>query len=359
MNNKLKYVVTSLSFSIFILLIFIINIVKKDDLVSLSERRKLAQFPSISLKSILDGSFFDKFDKYTTDQFVKRDDLRGFKANVELILKKNYNNLYLKDGYVIEQLYPLNVSSINNITDKINLIKNNYLKDNNVYFSIIPDKNYFVNGNNLRIDYDKLQNIMVDNLNGIEYINIFDRLSLNNYYMSDTHWKNETLMDVVNVFADKMNFNVSNNYNESYITDFNGVYSGQLPIGISHDEIKILTNDIINSSVVYNYESNLNESVYNLDKVNSSDKYDVYLSGPVSLLKITNSNSKSKKDLIVFRDSYGSSIIPLFTEGYKSITVVDTRYINPKLLSDYITFDNQDVLFLYSTLLINNSYSLK
>ena len=41
------------------------------------------------------------------------------------------------------------------------------------------------------------------------------------------------------------------------------------------------------------------------------------------------------------------------------ITLIDTRYISPKILSQYIEFNDQDILFLYSTSIINNSYTLK
>ena len=88
------------------------------------------------------------------------------------------------------------------------------------------------------------------------------------------------------------------------------------------------------------------------------DKYDIYLSGAAALIEIVN-NSAPKKELIVFRDSYGSSLIPLLIEGYSKITVIDTRYISPKLLADYVDFNNKDVLFLYSVISINNSYSFR
>ena len=41
------------------------------------------------------------------------------------------------------------------------------------------------------------------------------------------------------------------------------------------------------------------------------------------------------------------------------ITLIDTRYISPKILDQYVNFDEKDILFVYSTLLINNSSSLK
>ena len=89
------------------------------------------------------------------------------------------------------------------------------------------------------------------------------------------------------------------------------------------------------------------------------DLYDTYLGGAKAIISIINKTNTSNKELIVFRDSFASSISPLLLDGYSKITLIDTRYISPNLISNYIEFDNQDILFLYSTLIINNSYSLK
>ena len=50
------------------------------------------------------------------------------------------------------------------------------------------------------------------------------------------------------------------------------------------------------------------------------------------MLTIENPDYNGTRALIVFRDSYGSSLIPLLVTGYSKVTVVDTRYISPKLL---------------------------
>ena len=50
---------------------------------------------------------------------------------------------------------------------------------------------------------------------------------------------------------------------------------------------------------------------------------------------------------------------PLLVSGYRKITLVDIRYLHPDLLERYIEFDGQDVLFLYSTLVLNHSETLK
>ena len=80
---------------------------------------------------------------------------------------------------------------------------------------------------------------------------------------------------------------------------------------------------------------------------------------PGSLITIENPNADSDDELIVFRDSFGSSIAPLWVEGYKKITLIDIRYLYSGMLGNYIDFENQDVLFLYSTLVLNHSETLK
>ena len=361
MNDKIKDIVVTIIFLFTIISLFLINVIKKDTDISIAERRKLATMPELTTKSLFDGTYFKKFDSYVTDQFVERDAFRKIKIDIELSTKGEYNNLYLYDDYIIEEIFPLNSNSINNLTNKINYIKDTYLNNNsNIYYTIIPDKNYFVNNGNLKLDYNKLQDMMKNNLSNINYINIFDKLTLDNYYKTDTHWKEEDLFNVANTIANQMNFDITNNNNVvNTITTFKGSYAGRLSVTKDIDTIKTVSNPSTLNSSVYNYETKKYTDIYDYTKINSLDKYDIYLSGAVPIIDIINNNSSSDKELIVFRDSYGSSLIPLLIEGYKKITVIDIRYISSKILNKYIDFNDQDVLFMYSILTINNSFSIR
>ena len=361
MSDKIKDIVVTIVFLITIISLFLINIIKKDTDISIAERRKLATMPELTTKSLFDGTYFKKFDSYVTDQFIERDTFRKIKIDIELSTKGEYNNLYLYDDYIIEEIFPLNSNSINNLTNKINYIKDTYLNDNsNIYYTIIPDKNYFVNNGNLKLDYNKLQDMMKSNLTNLNYINIFDKLTLDNYYKTDTHWKEEDLFNVANTIANQMNFDITNNNNVvNTITTFKGSYAGRLSVTKDIDTIKTISNPSTLNSSVYNYETKKYTDIYDYTKINSLDKYDIYLSGAVPIIDITNNNTSSDKELIVFRDSYGSSLIPLLIEGYKKITVIDIRYISSKILNKYIDFNDQDVLFMYSILTINNSFSIR
>jgi len=361
MNNKTKDIVVTLVFLFTIISLFLINVIIKDTDISIAERRKLATMPELTTKSLFDGTYFKKFDSYVTDQFIKRDTFRKVKIDIELSTKGEYNNLYMYDDYIVEEIFPLNTNSINNLTNKINYIKNTYLNNNsNIYYTIIPDKNYFVNKGNLKLDYNKLQDMMKSNLTNLNYINIFDKLTLDNYYKTDTHWKEEDLFNVANTIANQMNFDITNNNNVvNTITTFKGSYAGRLSVTKDIDTIKTVSNPSTLNSSVYNYETKKYTDIYDYTKINSLDKYDIYLSGAVPIIDIINNNSSSDKELIVFRDSYGSSLIPLLIEGYKKITVIDIRYISSKILNKYIDFNDQDVLFMYSILTINNSFSIR
>ena len=44
---------------------------------------------------------------------------------------------------------------------------------------------------------------------------------------------------------------------------------------------------------------------------------------------------------------------------YKTVTVVDTRYIAADYVSNFVDFHGQDILMVYSTLIINSSNTLK
>ena len=365
MTDKVKNVVITITFLFVIIIIMLLNFIKKDEEISLSERRKLTQFPEFSFSKLIDGSFIDQFENYTMDQFIKREEFRKLKVIIEqkVLGKQDSNQIYKYNDSLIKQEYPLNEKSVLNLTKKINQIKDMYLNEtNDIYYSIVPDKNYYTDENKyLKMDYSKIEQIMQENLKGMEYINIFDILELEDYYYTDTHWKQENLEKVLDKIANQMNFKdrIKTKFEVKEITNFKGVYAGQLPIDTKEDYIKVLTNNIIEEAKVYNYETNKETKIYDLEKIKAFDKYDIYLSGATPLLKIENPNAKTNKELVVLRDSFGSSIVPLFTEAYKTITVIDTRYISPSLLKEYVEFENKDVLFIYSTLVINSSSTLK
>ena len=354
MKNKILVI----SFLIIIYGFFFLNIFISDLDISKSERRKLQEFPEISINNIFNKDFMNEFDEYSVDQFVFRDSFRNIKASYSFnVLGMLDNNGYFeKDGVLYNNLYPLNKKSIDSFINKIKILNDYFDLSNNVYISIIPDKNYYLDDSKyLRIDYDYLY----ERVKTIPYrfIDLRNVLSINDYYRTDTHWRQERLENVVFTINKSMGNKTTFNYKENKYSPFYGVYYGQSALNVKPDELIYLTNDVLDQVIVEDLESN--NKLYDIDALKGLDSYDVFVGGATPLVKITNPNSKPDKELILFRDSFGSSIAPLLVENYKSITLVDMRYMNMNLLKEKVEFKNKDILILYSTLIINDSSTLK
>ena len=334
--------------------------------ISLSERRKLAQFPKFDWETIVDGEWMEDFEKYTLDQFPFRDQMRGVKAYVQqnLFRQKDNNGIYVVDGNVSKLEYPLNENSVISAAKKFNALYEKYMAgtDVKVYTGIVPDKNYFLAKENgyLSVDYERMIELYTKNISNMEYINLFSYLEIGDYYRTDSHWSQEKLIDVALVIAEAMGAaeRLSGQYEMKELAPFYGVYYGQSAMQLKPDTIKYLTNEIIENCTTYNAETGETTFVYDTEKFSNLDPYDVFLSGATPLITITNPAGEKGKELVIFRDSFGSSLAPLLIEGYETITLVDIRYMHSNLLPNYIKFTDQDVLFLYSTMVLNSSNML-
>lgn len=368
MTTKIKNIVTVCVMAVFLFGLSFYCWAKPADAFSDSERRNLDQFPKLDKDSILSGDFMTGFEDYTLDQFPLRDRFRTLKAFTRFYVfwQKDNNDIYIEDGYAAKLEYPMNESSIDRAAERFRYLYDKYMadKDVNVYFSIVPDKSYFLAEKNgyLAMDYEKFFSLMQEKTDYMEYIDITGLLDIEDYYKTDTHWKQEKLTDVAAKLAAGMGVTLSGNYTERTLDNpFYGVYYGQAALPLSPDTIKYLTSDVLDGCKVYNYESVRPEEigVYNMDKAYGKDPYEMFLSGSLSLITIENPNATTDKELVIFRDSFGSSIAPLLVEGYAKVTLVDIRYIASDLVGRFVDFENQDVLFLYSTLVLNNSVTLK
>lgn len=342
------------------------SILKPTDAESISERRPLAAFPDINVESVFSGSFMKDFEKYTLDQFPLRDWFRTVKAVTAFYIfgQKDNNDIYIKDGFASKLEYPLNTDSIEYAATRFQFVYERYMadKDMNVYLSIIPDKNYFMAEKNgyPSIDYEQFISDMREHMEFAKYIDITHLLELSDYYCTDTHWCQEKITDVAKHLASEMGVSLLSEYTTHHVdTPFYGVYYGQAALPLPSDNLYYLDNEVLKDCRVYDFETSTYIPVYDLAKTKGNDLYEVFLSGPKSLLTIENPNASTDRELIVFRDSFGSSIAPLLVEGYAKITLVDIRYISPNMLDKFIEFTNQDVLFLYSTSVLNNSITIK
>ena len=331
-----------------------------------AERRPLAQMPAIAPDSVVSGRFMAEFEDYTLDQFPLRDGFRTLKSlfHYGVMGQKDNNDIYVHDGYAAKQEYPLREESVSHAVSRFQYLYEKYLTESAVYMAIVPDKGYYLaeNSGHLAMDYEKMFSLFRENMPWATHITLTDTLSLEDYYRTDTHWRQEMLLEAAGRICQVLGVSAPEPEAFSPTTlerPFYGVYYGQAALPMEPDAMVILESGLLKDCRVYDFESGKTLEVYDEAMLESKDLYDIFLSGSRSLLTIENPNAKTDRELIVFRDSFGSAMIPLLLTDYAKVTVVDIRYIQIDVLERFVEFKGQDVLLLYSTLVLNNSETIK
>lgn len=331
---------------------------------SLTERREMASFPKLSGEKLLDGSFMSEFEEYSLDQFPLRNGFRSLKAGVQyyVLNQKDNNGIYLAQGHTAALEYPLNEASVEHALKVFGKIHERYLKDSAVFISVVPDKGYYL-AQELgypTMDYEALLEIVRQGMPYASYVNLTDVLTAEDYYRTDTHWRQERLIPAADRLCSAMGVPGPGELQAvKQVQPFYGVYYGQAALPVQPDAMYTMEGDWLDSCSVLNYETGKTGGIYDLTKLEGKDLYEVFLSGSVSLLRLENPNATTDRELVVFRDSFGSSMVPLLARGYRTVTLVDIRYMSSAMLDRFIDFHGQDVLFLYSTLVLNNSSQLQ
>ncbi len=320
-----------------------------------SERRVLASFPEFSPASIGSGEFARDFEEYATDRFPLRDLFRGIKAfdTLFVLQKEESDELFLQKGHISKIEYPLSEEMLDHAASLFGKIREKHFPENRVYVGVIPDKNRYLE--TLKFDYGALERSMQEKMPYGTFLSIAKNLSLDDYYFTDSHWRQERIASLAVKMGKEMGVEIPTEYRENTLDiPFYGVYKGQLSLPKKPDTIRYLTNDVIDSFTVEGASA-----VYDFEKAQGKDPYEFFLSGNQPLVKIKNPKNPEGKRLVVFRDSYASSLMPLLAQGYSEVTMVDLRYMNSLLLEKFVSFENADILFLYSTSILNHANSMK
>ena len=273
-------------------------------------------------------------------------------------------DVYVSGGYAVSTEAAYDQRSLDYAARKLQQLYDSYLtgNDGHIYLSVIPDKGSFVPAieGYTPASAQETADALLAQLDFVRYVDIAPGLTLEDYYRTDAHWRQEKILDVAARLAANMGVELTGSYTQKTLEKpFYGVYYGQAALPIAPEEMNYLTGGAIDTAAVYNYETDTEGGIYDAEKAAGRDPYEMFLSGSVSLLRIENPQNTSGRRLVIFRDSFGSSIAPLLVEGYSSVTLVDIRYLASSRLGGFVDFTGCDVLFLYSAGVLNNSSTLK
>lgn len=378
MNTKIKNIIISFSFLGALIFLMAASIFAPDVAISNSERRSLLQLPEFSWDAVvnkdIDGDrYFDNLEEYFLDQFVWRDGFRTINSATRryAFMQRDVNDILVLRGNIFSMYYQYNEKAVGMFADVYLKVISRFFSKNgaNIYYTIVPDKSYYGAEENgyLSIDYDKLYSLMQEKLSDHTYIEIRDLLDINDYYKTDLHWDQTKIIDVANKILSSMGNEGSvslEDFEQKQFEGFEGSYYGQAALPVEKDTLTYLTNEILEScKVSYLDEGEFGKTgkvsfievpMYAEEKLGGVDSYDVFLWGARSLVQIENPNCDNGKELVIFRDSFGSSLAPLLVSEYSKITILDLRYVKSDFIGFIATFsDNCDVLFMYNSALVN------
>ena len=272
------------------------------------------------------------------------------------------NGIYTARGHWVEALGEADTESAARFAEKLKALKADLLTaDNRAFCAIVPDKGYYLPGEvKPATDYEALFAAADEGLagSGIQTIDLTGALSLEDYYFTDSHWRQERLAGVLDALGGAMGFSVEmDGFDPVTVEGFIGAY-GKYGADVP-EPLTYMVSDATVTAVCDNYQYPDFTAVYDTARLDTEVPYDVFLSGASPLITIESPLAATDRELVIFRDSYASSLAPLLLGQYRKVTLVDIRYMVSGLVPQYVEFTDQDVLFLYSTYIVNQSAMLR
>lgn len=354
--ERIKYRLTVLAFGLLLAGGLILHLLLPDQEISRAERRRLAQAPSLSSPQLSQD-----LEAYLLDQFPGRERLRTLKAvwTFYILGQKDNNGVFLSQGSASKLDAGLDAVQVQRFADKMDELYQLYLTDSTVYCAVIPDKNYYLDCP--KMDYAALFETVEAGLPWASHVDLTGCLTAADYYATDSHWRQERLDRVTAQLAEAMDLDLPTwtDYQAQTLSGFRGVYYGQSALPLPPEDLIYLESAVTRAALVTGPELEGTEGVYAPDRFDGMDGYDVFLHGAQAVEVLENPLAETDRELIIFRDSFGSSLAPLLLPAYRTITLVDTRYVSPVHLDQFLDFHGQDVLMLYSVTVINSAGILR
>ena len=347
--------------AVFIAVLFgfsLLHLALPDREVSRSERRRLAQLPPLS------SGFSDKLEEYMLDQFPLREQLRTVNSLVRLygLGQADIHGIYLQGGGAFRMDGPLQEKQVRHAAAVFSAVQETYFPSLPSHYVIVPDKNAKAETSRPRLDTETMRGIVREALPGMTEIDIWDLLSADDYYKTDPHWRQERLLPVAAAICEALGAEApaADSFTETGLSPFYGAYYGQAALPMAPDTLTYLESADTKAAKVTGPELDGAQPVYRPELLDGTDGYDVFLSGAQAVLTVTSPNVHNGRHLVLFRDSFGSSLAPLLLGSFERITLVDLRYISAARLTDYADLsDATDVLYLCSTAVWNNGGTLR
>ena len=366
MNRKRKARIANLIGKLFILILFlvlIINIIVPDKEQSELENRALETRPRFRMSSILSGDFMEEWENYLSDQFAGRNIWRSIKVGLDRFGgSRMENGVYIgKVGQLMEDIAVPDEDQLEANLTAIRDFAETY-EDIPVTMMLVPDAACilgdrlpaFARVEDQRQMFSMAERNMEDSVSWVDAVSVLNKhKSEKLYYKTDHHWTTQGAFYVFQEAAQTLGIegDVSDNFVSYTVTDsFNGALASLSGAELDEREtIEIYGPAEGDDDVVVSYvdEGRKTTSLYDSSKLETRDKYGVFLGGNTSVVDIRTVSTSSRR-LLVVKDSFADCFIPFLAPYFREIVVVDPRYYSGTMDDIMDTYRITDALILYS-----------
>ncbi len=331
MKRKIDFIIlTTCIITVVTLLCAFIVLPKRQ--FSSAENRNLKSKPTFNISNIMSGRYTADLGEYISDQFPAREIFVTTKAYTELLLGKRENNgiIYGKKNTLIDKC---NIGD--RLEENLNIVKQFERSVNiPVHLAILPSS-IDVFAENLPKSYSTKQNDILwqqffehtESL-GLKAENLYAPLCEQNcYYRTDHHYTSYGAYQTYQILGKAIGYtpNVLDFFTtETVSKQFCGTSMRTSGFYLSKkDEISLFRYD---DDTSYEIIADGNKiELYDFSKLDSTDKYAVFLGGNHSRVDI--SNGKDRPKMLIIRDSFADSLAPFLAIHY-DLTLIDLRYYN-------------------------------
>ena len=338
----------------------VLGLITRDKVFSEEENRNLAQRPSITVDSILDGSFFSAYSSYLSDQFFGRDTWISLDTLFTRMLgKHDVNGIYIGPNKRLfsspelpdQMVQARKIAAVNEFAERHD--------DWNIMFMLVPDaasiltdrlpKNAPVRDQ--KADIYSVEKNLTSSIKVIDVAPMFfDHADEVLYYRSDHHWTSLGAYYAFIQATQYMDMDVPTpSFEFLRVSDsFSGTLASQSGVHAT-DSIYVCLPQGTDTSYYVNYLDTQTRvtAIFSTAALEEKDQYTVFFGGNHPIVEIW-TTANNGRNLLLFKDSYANSFVQFLTTYYDKIIMIDPRYFYSDLGTTIGTYGITDVLFLYS-----------
>lgn len=339
------------------------------------EQRRLASFPSFSLETVWDGTYFSDIESFLSDHLWGRDNILKADTAISLSLRKpnvngmvvtsdvllDYRNYLRWDlGYLAEN----SVETAERYKDLQNMIQTYggyfcYLGvplQSTYHASHYPDymANRLWHTTAIRENFEKAMTN-----EGVPFINMYDRykemdLPQEFYYGTDHHFTLNGAFEAYTALIENIQENSAWDLGSARKTDFDWITLPNPFLGSSNRKLYGLWKNTDSVQLAYpkadisftrtDNGTSVDAAVYKLPE-NEYDlaTYAVYMGGDIGETVIS-TNRPALPNILIYGDSFTNPIESLLWTQANELRSVDFRYYTEKTLGDYIAEFKPDIV---------------